>query len=154
VHGTARTRLIGLIALVVLGYFAVWAALGIVAYPVDGAIPPAAAGFVMLVAGMLQFTRWKAHHLACCREVPGPGRRLNADATTAWQHGLHLGLHCCHSSAGAMAILLAVGSMDMVAMLVVTAVITIERLAPRGESAARAIGVVTIAAGLLVAAGW
>ena len=31
----------------------------------------------------LQFTAWKAHHLACCREAPGRGRTLPADAGTA-----------------------------------------------------------------------
>ena len=39
-----------------------------------------------------------------------------------------------------MAILLAVGVMDLRAMAVVTAAITVERLAPAGERVARVIG--------------
>jgi predicted metal-binding membrane protein len=63
---------------------------------------------------------------------------------------LRLGLHCSYSSAGAMTILLVVGAMDMAAMLAVTAAITLERLAPRGERAARAIGALAVVAGLLM----
>jgi predicted metal-binding membrane protein len=40
--------------------------------------------------------------------------------------------------------------MDLRAMAVVTAAITVERLAPAGERVARAIGVVLVAAGLLL----
>jgi len=99
---------------------------------------------------VLQFTAWKAHHLACCREAPGHGRSLPADAATAWWHGLRLGLHCSYCSAGLTAILLVTGVMDLRAMAVVTAAITAERLAPAGERVARAIGAVVNAAGLVL----
>ncbi len=49
-----------------------------------------------------------------------------------------------------MAILLVIGVMDLRAMAVVAAAITFERLAPAGERVARAIGVVLVAAGLLL----
>jgi predicted metal-binding membrane protein len=105
---------------------------------------------VVLIADVLQFTEWKAHHLACCREAPGHGRPLPADAGTAWRHGLRLGLHCSYCSAGLTTILLVTGVMDLHAMVVVTAAITAERLAPAGERVARAIGAVVNAAGLLL----
>jgi hypothetical protein len=38
----------------------------------------------------LRLTAWKARHLACCREAPGRGRTLPADAGTAWRHGLRV----------------------------------------------------------------
>jgi hypothetical protein len=44
---------------------------------------PIAVGVVVLIAGSLQFTAWKAHRLACCREAPGRGRTLPAHAGTA-----------------------------------------------------------------------
>jgi predicted metal-binding membrane protein len=47
-----------------------------------------------------------------------------------------------------MAILLVIGVMDLRVMAVVTAAITVERLAPVGERVARAIGVVAVGAGL------
>jgi predicted metal-binding membrane protein len=160
-RGTARLGLAT--TLVGAGYFAVWTALGMAAFPlgvalatiemeqpmVAGAIP-IVAGVVVLIAGVLQFTAWKAHHLACCREAPGRGRTLPADAGTAWRHGLRLGLHCVYCSAGLTAILLVIGMMDLRAMAVVTAAITAERLAPAGERVARVIGAVVNAAGLFL----
>ena len=111
---------------------------------------PIAVGVVVLIAGSLQLTAWKARHLACCREAPGGGRTLPADAGTAWRHGLRLGLHCSHCCVGLMAILLVIGVMDLRAMAVVAAAITVERLAPAGERVARAIGAVVVAAGLFL----
>jgi predicted metal-binding membrane protein len=113
---------------------------------------PLAVGAVVLIAGCLQFTAWKARHLACCREAPGCGRMLPADAGTAWRHGLNLGLHCSHGSAGPIAVLLVVGVMDLRAMAVVAAAITVERLAPGGERVARATGALAVGAGLFLIA--
>ena len=87
----------------------------------------------------------------CCREAPGRGRTL-ADPGTAWRHGLRLGLHCGYRCAGLTAILLAIGVMDLRAMAVVTAAITVERLAPASERVARAIGAVVVGAVLFLIA--
>jgi predicted metal-binding membrane protein len=102
---------------------------------------------VVLIAGALQFTAWKARHLACCREVPGRGHKLPVDAGTAWRHGVRLGIHCSHCCAGLTAMLIVTGVMDLRAMAVVTGAITVERLAPAGERVARAIGIVVLGAG-------
>ena len=51
-----------------------------------------------------------------------------------------------------MAILLVIGVMDLRAMAVVAATITVERLAPAGERAARVTGAVVVGAGLLLIA--
>src|SRR6266704_2106842 len=104
-------------------------------------------GVVVLIAGSLQLTAWKARRLACYREAPGRGRTLPADAGTAWRHGLRLGLHCTHCCVGLMAILLVIGVMDLRAMAVVAAAITVERLAQACARAARAIGAVVFGAG-------
>jgi predicted metal-binding membrane protein len=157
---TGEARLGPLTALVGAGYFLVWTVFGMAAFPlgvalaaiemqrpaVSGAVPIAVGG-VVLVAGALQLSAWKARHLACCREAPGRGRTLPADAGTAWRHGLRLGLHCSRCCAGLMAILLVIGVMDLRAMAVVAAAITVERLAPAGERVARAVGVVVVGAG-------
>jgi predicted metal-binding membrane protein len=165
VAGTGQTRLGPLTALVGLGYFVVWTVFGIAAFPLGVALAaiemeqpalaravPMAVGVVILIAGVLQFTAWKAHHLACCREAPGRGRTVPADAGTAWRHGLRLGLHCGCCSAGLTATLLVVGIMDLRAMAAVTAAITVERLAPCGERGARAIGAVLNGAGVFLIA--
>jgi predicted metal-binding membrane protein len=49
-----------------------------------------------------------------------------------------------------MAILLVIGVMDVRAMAAVAAAITVERLAPAAERAARATGVVVLGVGLLL----
>jgi predicted metal-binding membrane protein len=160
-----ETRLGRLTALVGVGYFLVWTVFGMVAFPLVAALAafeaqqpaaahvvPIAIGVVVLVAGAVQFTAWKAHHLACCRKAPGSARALQDDARTAWRHGLRLGLHCSHYCAGPMAILLVVGAMDLRAMAAVTAAITVERLAPAGERVARVIGAAAVGAGLLLIA--
>jgi predicted metal-binding membrane protein len=162
---TGETRLGRLTALVGVGYFFVWTAFGMVAFPLGVALAavemqlpalarvvPIAAGVVVLIAGAVQLTARKAHHLACCREAPGRGRMLPADAGAAWRHGLRLGLHCAHCCFGLMAIVLVIGTMDLRAMAGVTAAITVERVAPAGERVARAIGAVIVGAGLVLIA--
>jgi predicted metal-binding membrane protein len=162
---TEETRLGRLTALVGVGYFVVWTMFGMAAFPLGAALVavqmqhpavaravPIAVGVAVLIAGAVQLTAWKAHHLACCREAPGRRHTLPADAGTAWRHGVRLGLHCSHCSAGLIAILLVIGVMDLRAMAVVAAAITVERLAPAGERVARAIGAVVVGGGLLLIA--
>jgi predicted metal-binding membrane protein len=157
---TGETCLGRLTPIVGVGYLFVWAVFGMAAFALGVALAavemqlpplaravPIALGVVVLIAGALQFTTWKAHHLACCRGTPGRDRTLPVDAGTAWRHGLRLGLHCSHCCAGLTAILLVIGVMDLRAMAVVTAAITVERLAPAGERVARAIGAFAVAAG-------
>ena len=165
VRRSGGARLGRLTTLVGAAYYAVWIGFGIVAFGIGVALAaaemerpglaravPIAAGVVVVIAGALQFTAWKAHHLACCREAPGAGRALPADAGTAWLHGIRLGLHCGQCCAGLMAMLLALGVMDLRAMAVVTAAITVERVAPAGQRVARAIGLAAVAAGALLIA--
>ena len=160
---TGETRLGRLTALVGAGYFFVWTVFGMAAFPLGAALAaiemqqpalasavPIAVAVVVLIAGVVQFTAWKAHHLAWCREAPGSGSPLPADAGTAWRHGVRLGLHCVHCCANLMAILLVIGVMDLRAMMIVAAAIAIERLT--GERAARAVGAVVIGGGLFMIA--
>ena len=162
---TSETRLGPLTAVVGLGYFFVWTLFGMAAYPLGVALAaiemqqpalaravPIAVGVAVLIAGAFQFSAWKARHLGGCREAPGRGCTLPADAGTAWRHGLRLGLHCSYCCAGLMVILLVIGVMDLRAMAVVAAAITIERLAPSGERVARTIGAVVVVAGLFLIA--
>jgi predicted metal-binding membrane protein len=162
---SGETRLGRLTALVGVGYFFVWTMVGLAAFPLGVALAaiemqqpalartvPLAIGVVVLIAGSIQLTAWKARHPASCREAPERGRTRPADAGTAWRHGLRLGLHCSYCCAGLVAILLVIGVMDLRVMAVVAAAITLERLAPAGERVARAIGVIVVGAGLLLIA--
>ncbi len=160
--GTAGATHLGrLTALVGAGYFSIWAVFGLCAFPLGVALTavtmrqpavaravPIAVGMVVLIAGLLQFTAWKARQLACCRETPKRGGGL--DAASAWRYGMHLGLRCCCCCCGLTASLLAIGVMDLRAMAITTAAVNIERLA--GARLARAIGAAVMGAGLVLMA--
>ncbi len=158
-----ETRLGWLTALVSVGYFFVWTVVGLAAFPLGAVVAaiemqhpalaraaPIGTALIVLAAGALQFTAWKACQLACCREAPA--HALPADSGTAWRHGLRLGVHCSLCCLGPTSILLVIGVMDLRAMAVVTAAITFERLAPAGARVARAVGAVVIGAGLVLIA--
>lgn len=153
--------------LVAGGYVLVWTLLGAVVYPLGAATMavtmrydaleravPMASGLLVLAAGALQLTRWRARHLACCRhgchEVTVNRRSPAADACSAWIRGLRLGLHCSQCCAGLTAALLVTGIMDLPIMFAVTVAITLERLAPGGERIARITGIAVIVAGLFL----
>jgi predicted metal-binding membrane protein len=158
-------RLGWLTVLVGGGYFFVWAVFGVAVFalgvglatsemqrPALARAVPVAVGVIVLIAGFLQFTAWKARQLACCRAVPGCGCRVAVDTGGAWRYGLRLGLHCSYCCAGLTVILLVIDVMDLRVMAAVAAATTVERLAPSGDRVARAIGVVVIGAGLLLVA--
>jgi len=78
-----ETHLGRLTALVGAAYFFVWTVFGMAAFPLGVALAavemqqpalaravPIAVGVVVLIAGFLQFTAWKARHLAHCRSLP------------------------------------------------------------------------------------
>jgi predicted metal-binding membrane protein len=134
---------------VAAAYFLVWMLLGAAIYPIGVVLMMAsmrsprlghAVPFVIVLAGVLQLTRWKSRQLAkCCapRVRSGP-----------WTHGLSLGWHCILCCSGLMAILLVLGMMNIALMVLITAAITIERYAPRPLTAARVIGLIAIVAGI------
>jgi predicted metal-binding membrane protein len=165
VTGAGPMQLGRLTALVAAGYFAVWTALGMAAFPIGVALAtiemrlpaaaravPIAVGVVVLVAGCLQLTPWKAHHLGCCRDAAVGDRALSRGAGTALRHGVRLGIQCGICCAGLMATLLVIGVMDLRAMAIVTAAITVERVTPSGPRIARVTGAVAVAAGLILIA--
>jgi predicted metal-binding membrane protein len=150
-----------------VGYFFVWTSLGAAVFPPGAALAafemqwpalaravPVALGAVVLVAGMLQFSDWKARHLACCRHAfdCARARAWPADMGAAWRYGVRQGLHCVCCCAGLTAVLLAAGVMDLRVMTAVTAAVTAERLAPNGERVARVIGAAVVGIGLLMLA--
>ncbi len=166
-HATAyahRTQHTQLTLLASIGYFFVWLVLGLLVFPLGVVLAavemqqpllaravPFAGAAVMVMVGAFQFTEWKTHYLACCRESLGLDRNLSGDAATAWRHGLQLGVHCVYCCGGLMAILLVAGVMDLRAMIAITAAITAERLAPNGNWVARIVGIIVMATGVLLA---
>ena len=162
---TGETRLGGLTTLVGAGYFFVWTVFGMAVFAVAAALAwlemrqpalaravPVAAGVVVLIAGAVQFTAWKANRLACCREADVHGCAEPPDAGMAWRHGLRLALDCGYCCGHLTVVLLVIGVMDLGAMAAVTAAISAERLVPGGERVARAVGYVVLGEGLLLIA--
>jgi predicted metal-binding membrane protein len=158
---TGSTRLGLLTAIASAGYFFVWTVVGIAAFAVGVTLAalemrqatvsrtvPIAGSLTVLIAGSLQFTRWKARHLSRCREMGHD--MFPATALTALRHGISLGLRCVYCCANLTVILLVAGVMDLRAMAVVTTAITVERLSPFGERVARATGALIVAAGLIL----
>jgi predicted metal-binding membrane protein len=163
VVSSGRMHLAWLTAVVGLGYFFVWIVLGATVFPLGaalaalatrqpalGRVAPIAGGAVVLIAGLLQLSAWKARRVARCLEAPGCGPKLSADRRTAWRHGLHLGFHCVQCCAELMVVGLVVGVMDVRVMAAVTAAITAERLAPAWMHVARGVGAVLVVAGVLL----
>jgi predicted metal-binding membrane protein len=157
----APARLARSTLLAALGYFLVWSVLGLIAYPLGVALAatamempalsrlvPVSIGVAVAVVGALQFTRSKLQSLACCRGE-SCCRTRPIDTARALRHGLELGMQCASCCGGMMIVLLLVGMMDMVAMAIVSAAITLERIAPSGELAAKTTGVIAVAAGLV-----
>jgi len=149
-----------LTALVGGGYFLVWAVYGAVAYALGVGLTavelrwsafarfaPAATGIVLLLAGCVQLTAWKASQLQRCWEVQACRGSVPAAARGALRHGLWLGVHCSLCCSGYMILLLVTGMMNLAAIAVVAAAITVERLAPRPEWAGRACGAVVMLTG-------
>ena len=160
-----QPRADALAALAGTAYLGVWTGAGLLVFVLGLAISaaktrwpaliriaPIGAGAVVLVAGSIQLTTWKARRLVRCREMQPAGVAARITPGSALRHGLRLGRDCGLSCAGAMASVLALGLMDMRAMVIATLAITAERLAPAGDRVARVIGLGAIVAGSLLIA--
>jgi len=152
-----------LTVLVAAGYFFVWTVFGIAVFPLGVALAtaemqipelsravPLVVGVVVLIAGLLQFSGWKAQQLACCRQSVDCSVENAAGSGSAWLQGLRFGLHCSQCCFGLIMLLLVIGVMDLRMMAIVAAAITAERLAPAGVTVARITGALVAGAGLFL----
>ncbi len=149
-----------------LAYLAVWSGFSLVAAAlqwglqglglVDAAgasrTPLLAAG-LLVAAGAVQFTPLKQACLRKCRTPLGflavewrPGFR--GAAAMGLRHGLFC-LGCCWAL---MLLPFVAGTMNLLWMAVLTAVVALEKLAPRGVLLSRGLGVLLILAGLSILA--
>ena len=147
------------------GYFFVWSLFGIAAWVGGEAIVhlamqsekfsravPLATAAGLLVAGAYQLTPLKS---ACLRHCRDPLLLLAAHAHKGRSGALRLGLHhgafCAACCWGLMLIQLSLGVMNLWLMAAVALLIALEKLMPRGELAARVIGVGALALGVWLA---
>jgi predicted metal-binding membrane protein len=99
-------------------YLAAWTLVGVVVYALYRPHGTAAAGAVTIAAGAYEFTPLKPHFRRRCRE--------------SLRSGFGFGLCCLGSSAGLMAMLVALGVMSVTWMAVTAVLVTAQKLlAPR-----------------------
>jgi predicted metal-binding membrane protein len=140
------------------GYLIAWAAFGALVYVVlimvDGLVTDAptvakwTGVMVFAVAGIYQLTPLK---MACLRHCRSP---LGAVVHYAGYHGpardlrvgIHHGLYCIGCCWGLMILLVAVGAMNIPAMVALAGVIFLEKVWRHGAGFATAVGVILIAA--------
>lgn len=138
-------------------YFLVWTIFGAIAYPIGAALGsiamhqerlsrgvPFLTGAALLLAGLVQWTPWKARHLECCRGAP------SCEVTHsrgAWQAGWKLGVHCAECCLAIMTFMLVAGAMELRVMLLTTAILTPERVLPRSMLVARMVGAAMVLGG-------
>ncbi|MDB5354022.1 MAG: putative metal-binding integral rane protein [Phycisphaerales bacterium] len=148
-------------ALLILGYFGVWSALGLLAYaagmlaadaamrwtPVSRAVPPAC-GAALVACGIFQLTPMKSACLRHCRDPLGlVACHVGGGPLAALRLGIHHGLFCAACCWALMVIQLVLGIMGIPVMVAVAAVIALEKLIPCGQWVARLTGVAAIAGG-------
>jgi predicted metal-binding membrane protein len=97
-------------------YLGVWALAGVAAYALDRPHGTRAAGLVVIAAGVYELTPVKRRFRQRCREAGGSG--------------LSFGLCCLGSSAGLMAMLVALDVMSLVWMLIIAVIACAHKLLP------------------------
>ena len=128
------------VAVIGVAYFAVWTMLGVAVFPLGVAFAdltmrestvaqamPVIIGMTVFVGGVFQLSTWKAEYVARRRETSSVAAETPASVTTAWRHGLCLGVHCVRSCAGITAVALCLGVMDVRVMAAVAVATTAER---------------------------
>jgi predicted metal-binding membrane protein len=118
-------------------YIAVWTVVGVAVYALYRPHSVAVAGIVIAAAGIYELTPFKRE----CR------RRCRADVRS----GFEFGLYCVGSSIGLMAILLALGVMNVASMCVVATVVLAQKLIPPRAAIDVPLALAIVALGILVA---
>lgn len=158
--GAGSSRVVVLTGAFAAGYFATWAVLGALAQAcgtwfalsalasrsLARALPYLAAALVM-AAGALEASAWRARYLRCTRAPPRHTRARSRTVPAAAADGLRFGWHCACCCAPPMAVMLVAGNSDIAVIVAATLAITAERLAPCPERVARAYAVLALAAG-------
>jgi predicted metal-binding membrane protein len=151
----------GRTAAFVAGYVALWTAFGAAATaaqwalqrngllsPMIVSMSPALSAALLIVAGVFQFTPLKHVCLRACRSPLG-------FLLTDWRDGIfgaarmgvRHGLYCLGCCWALMALLFVGGAMNLLWIAALTLLVAMEKLAPKGEIVAKALGVLMIGAG-------
>ncbi len=153
----------------IAGYLLVWAAVGVLVYVVVEAgsdvatslaatersrWAPLALGATLMAAGLYQFTPLKRACLGHCRSpLAFLVQHWRAGRLGALAMGLRHGAYCLGCCWALFAVMAAAGVMSLAWMLLLTLVVSVEKVLPQGERAGAAAGIALIALGIVVAFG-
>jgi len=144
------------------GYLLVWSLAAIPAFGLawladrfGGNHPSAATGLAVAIfvgCGIYQLTPIKDRCLARCRSPLGFVFKFGAYSgrTRDLRVGLYHGAFCLACCWGLMALLVAFGLMNLTAMVVLAAVVLVEKTSPWGSRFSRALGVVALVLAVVV----
>lgn len=145
------------------GYLAVWAVAGLPAYlawrgladPLHAGTPWVGrlAGTVLLAAALYQLTPLKRACLRHCRSPMSMFMRVAGNAArpfVAFRTGAGHGTVCLGCCWALMAVLVAVGTMHLAWMAILTVVIFVEKVLPRGESYAALVAAALAVVGVVL----
>jgi predicted metal-binding membrane protein len=146
------------------GYLALWSGFGGAATaaqwalqsagwisPMIVSVSPAFSAALLLIAGVFQFSPIKR---ACLRACRSPLGFLMSDWSDglfgAWRMGMRHGLYCMGCCWALMALLFVGGAMNLLWIAALTLLVAIEKLASKGDLAARWLGGLMIGAGVII----
>jgi predicted metal-binding membrane protein len=111
-------------------------------------------GGLLIAAGLYQLTPLKT---VCLRHCRGSAQFLAAHwrpgVGGAWRMGLMHGLHCLGCCAVPMLLLFVGGVMNLIWIAGLTLFVAVEKLAPFGEGAAKAMAALLVAGGTVLIPG-
>jgi predicted metal-binding membrane protein len=132
-HVSGRVRAVPLF---VGSYLAVWALVGVAVYALYRPHGSAAAGALVIAAGVYELTRLKQDCRRRCRE--------------GVRSGLAFGLYCVGSSIGLMLILVALGVMSVTWMAVIAVLAVAQKLMPPRAAADIPLALAIVGLGILI----
>ena len=122
----------------VASYLVVWTLVGALLYALYRPHGTWAAGLIVIAAGLYELTRLKQHCRRCCR------------ART--RSGFEFGFYCVGSSVGLMVMLVALGVMSVTWMLVIAALVFVQKLLPARAAIDVPLALAIIALGIVIMA--
>jgi predicted metal-binding membrane protein len=153
------------VAAFVAGYVGVWTGAGLVGYLVFDGLRSLDIGFlawdragryvaagVILAAAVYQFTTAKAGWLGRCQNPLELGREERSGLGGGLRGGIRHGGYCLGCCVALMAALFALGVMSVTWMVVIAALIAVERLSPWRATGVYGVAVVLVVLGIWVAA--
>ncbi len=143
------------------GYLIIWAAIGLIPLAAlvgfrhianESAWVARAGGGVLVIAGLYQFTRWKATCLKACRSPLSflMTHDFGSGPTGALRVGVSHGLYCLGCCWALMAVLFVVGLMNLAWMAAIAIVFLAEKNWRHGVGLTQIVGVAVVALGLAI----